>query len=168
VWPLKLAIIIFFGAFTAQAEYEYYKQGLIGEYYEYDVEGSPRMRSFRNKKHVVGHVVKKPFKASWKASKYSYAGVKRGSRLLERYLKGSAHDEHEQQKLARALTEWETALAMSTEHKKSKSPQGLLYVPCESWRLFKYSLYLAGFALPRALAKGAKNIVYNTCSVGSN
>lgn len=162
MWLVQVAIILLFTAFGLAAEREYYKKGQIGEYYEYDVEGTPRHRAFRNHEHHLSQGIKKPVKAMIKTGHYGHMGLKRGKTLLENYLKGTAQDEHQQQKLTKALSDWETALTANRQHKAPKSPPGLLYAPQEAWRLFKYSLYLAGFALPRSLKRGAKNIVVNT------
>lgn len=161
---LAVNYIIIFLAFAwgATAEHDYYKKGQIGEYYDYDVEGSPRKRVINDHAYSLSHALKKPVKALDKSAHVSYRALKQGSSLLEKYLKGTAQDAKQQQKLAHALTDWETALSANIKARATKSSPGLLYAPKEAWRLFKYSLYLAGFALPRALKRGAKDIIVNT------
>lgn len=165
MWHAIFAIIIMFCALEAPAGYEYYKNGQKGAYYEYDLAGSPKERFLREKSHSIGHSIKRPAKILYRTGKRGYKGLNKGKTLLEHYLKGSAKNAEQQQKLAQGLADWESILQQPPKDARKKTPQGLLYMPHEAWRLLKYSLYLVGFALPRGLKKGAKNIIYNTLAI---
>lgn len=162
MWHFVLAVVVTSFALKATTEHEYYKQGRIGEYYEYDVEGSQRRSALHKMGYQVKISLKRPAKFMWNSGKQSCRAIRVAKNMLEQYLRGATKNEEEQQKLSKALTDWESIMTNMPSLNNSKSPQGLLYVPYESWRLFKYSLYLVGFALPRGLKKGAKNIIVNT------
>lgn len=165
MWHAIIAIIIMFSALKTGAEIEYFKNGQKGAFYEYDLAGTPKERYFRELTHHASQSIKRPAIFVYKSGKRGYKGYKKSRDVLEQYLKGSAKNAEQQQRLARALTDWENIMSQAPRDGRTPSPQGVLYVPYESWRLFKYSLYLVGFALPHALKKGVKNIIYNTCSI---
>lgn len=160
---MKLTAAMVLCALVGHADQESYKPGDIGEYYEYDNEGTPKERARRQHKQQLGRAIKKPFKGIYHGVKISKKSLGKTKNALENYLKGPLNED-EKIKLNRALTDWEIALGSGVFNQQAKNPQGLTYVPKEAWRLFKYSLYKLGFSLPRSLKSGAKNIVYNTCS----
>lgn len=153
------------GSVYSEQEHKYYKEGQYGEYYEYDIEGSPKRQKIYKHKHRLTKCVKKPAKGAYKGSRYAYHGVKKMRSMLENYLKGSAKNKAEQERLSHALTSWETALSSNKEDRSKKSRQGIFYAPSEGWRLLKYSLYFVGFAVPRHIKNGMKDIVINTLAI---
>lgn len=162
------AIFIMFCAGESWTEYEYFKKGQKGAYYEYDLAGTPKERAIREFAHHASQAIKRPSTGTYKFAKRSCHGFKRGRNMLEQYLRGNAANTEQQQRLAQGLSDWESIMQSAAKDRRGQSPQGILYLPYESWRLFKYSLYLVGFALPRALKKGAKNIVFNTFALNED
>ena len=143
-----------------------YKKNQIGEYYEYDIEGSAKDQAFRKYRRKGEKILIAPLKASWRGVIISKKALKKTSQAVEAYLSGRKAPYAQRRNLNKALTDWEGALsfdARGRQGEKSKSTPGLLYIPREAWRLLKYSLYLAGFKLPRKTAKKVKDMVYGTC-----
>ena len=139
------------------AEYMPFKKDQIGEYYEYDIEGSPRDQLFKKYRRRSKKILFTPLGISRQGLGLGRKGLKKISHAVEIYLSG-----HKQNNINKALSDWEGALSFDPGE-KSKSAPGLLYAPREIWRLLKYSLYLAGFRLPREVMKKIKDLVYGTC-----
>jgi hypothetical protein len=145
-------------------KYQRYKKDQIGEYYEYDVEGSKHAQKRRKARYRAKKITFAPAKSSWHGLKNTHKIIKKTSHALEAYLRGE-HQNYNKKNLNKALTDWEGALRFEPHgHRsyKKHSSQGPLYVPRESWRLLKYSLYQAGFRFPKAVKKTLKNMVYGT------
>ena len=143
-----------------------YKTDQIGEYYEYDIEGSAKDQALRKFRRKSKKVLMAPLKVSWRGVIRGKKTLKKTSQAVEAYLSGHKMPYAKRVNLNKALTDWEGALNFDPNglgEEKTKSAPGLLYIPREAWRLLKYSLYLAGFKLPRETARKVKDMVYGTC-----
>jgi len=158
----KFLIAAFVMSNGASAEYMPFKQEQIGEYYEYDIEGTPKDQALRKYRKKSTKIVISPLKASLRGARISRKALKKTFRAVEAYLSGHKKPYNHEKNLQKGLSDWETALSFAPKE-KSKTAPGMLYIPREAWRLLKYSLYLAGFRLPRESAKMVKNMVYGTC-----
>lgn len=152
-------------ATTALAGYKPYKADQIGEYYEYDLEGTPKERDRRKARYHARKTMMIPLKVGTGVFRVSIKAIKKTSHAVEAYLRGKKRPYTRGGDLNKALTTWEGALRFDPRGPSSnpKRHEGLFFIPHESWRLLKYSLYLAGFRLPRATKKVLKNMVYGTC-----
>jgi hypothetical protein len=157
---LTLALV-FFSWTQSLSALPHYRPGKLGEYYEYDVEGTPKERARRRAKHRVARVIKTPIKYGARGAVLFAKAMKKSLRRLEEYLHGPMSDS-ERAKLGQALTDWETAMGAYPKRHDLRKPEGLSYVPIHAWRLFKYSLYKVGFSLPRSIKRAVKKSFYHT------
>lgn len=147
-----------------RAEYKPYKDEQIGEYYEYDLEGTPKERDRRKARYHARKTIKAPFKASRALFHVSKKTLKKTSRLIKNYLSGKKGTYKGSGDLNKALTTWEGALGFDPRGSSAERSrhEGMFFIPHELWRLLKYSLYVAGFRLPRAIKKELIKMVYGT------
>jgi hypothetical protein len=155
---MKYLLFVIFIALPIKATYEPYKKDNIGEYYEYDLEGSAHKKARKKARYRSKKIASSFYTKSHRVKKSRHK-LRKISTLLENYLSNT-----HKQNIHKTLNNWHQMLDLNLVNyqRRHHSSPGPLYIVRESWRLLKYSLYIAGFRLPRAVKKTLKNMLYGS------
>ncbi len=139
-------------------------QRRMGEYYDYDTQGTRGDRI----KHNIGHGTLKVMTAPFRGIRKGYRGIKHvvngAKNHAEIFLTDAASIDGRRDDLRDVLEKWEHSDDLKTimERERKKGNRFLFGLPHDAWKLLKATIYTAGFRLPRATWRGLKHAVIGT------
>lgn len=147
-------------------EHDHIDKDRIGEYYEFDLVGTRRDKIKRELGFHSKRAFKAPFKLTATCYRHTRQGLQSALHSVEMFLSDSRTINGNRRAYKNAVSEFEESAmvhnyyAHDLEHQDSSCMFGL---PQGLWRLFKSTLYTAGFRLPRATWHTIKSIFHGTC-----
>lgn len=159
-----IALLLFCGA--GLAKHDHYSEKQIGEYYEFDIEGTRGDQVRRAVTYHTKQVIKAPFHAVGFVYRTTTGAVKRSLKEIELFLSDSRSVTGKRRQLKQALGEWAVDPMVEgylIEHDRDAGSNCFLGIPSAALKLLKNSLYSVGIALPRGTWRTIKSFAQGTC-----
>lgn len=165
----KLFAMIFIALVAAHAwsEPRHLSNKELGEYLEYDLEGSKRAIIRRELSYHTKQIIKAPFKATRWVSRRVVRGIRGAVVSVRGFFSESRSVSGRRADISRALDDWQSQLYYNDYHNlEGRDRQvSLLAIAGDSWFLLRRSLYTAGVILPRESWRTLKAGVYAAFNV---
>lgn len=146
--------IIFFGCVSAFAhDHNNVKESRIGEYYEFDTEGTKGDRVGRQLRHCTCKTITAPFRSirfCYRKTKHLLRAARNNAETV--LMNDAAHiDGHS--KIREVLDNWEMSPDTKEiiENDREAGSNCMFGLPQGAWKLLKSALHTAGFKFPRAV-----------------
>jgi hypothetical protein len=139
---------------------------LKGEYYEYDLVGSPKDEAMHVVRHYAKQIATAPLRAvRWTCIKGHHT-TKKIITTVRQFFSSSRSINGQRSQIQYALNNWQSEL----DHNNYNNLEGrdrdvsLTIIASDSWYLLKSALYNAGVRLPKETVKTLKSFVYGACN----
>lgn len=165
-WTNIILLTIAWPNFAGGHEHEM-KKSQVGEFYEYDIEGSHSDQVKREVGYHTKQVIKAPFKFVGKCYRTSKSAIKGALHSIELFLSDSRSINGKRQNFKNAVSDFEGSAAFNDYYNHENDREGshcMFGAPNALWKVFKNFLYTAGFVFPRETWIIMKSIFHGTCA----